>query len=79
MSDDPELVAVRGEPYRALGQAVSDAISNAIEGGMGTDEAASVAASVAADYARRAYGNAYLRKLAEVVIDRGAWPLSRPN
>lgn len=57
-----------------LGNAISDAIHDALKAGMEPDEASCVAVRVAADYARCAYGPAYLNKLAEVIVECGQMP-----
>ena len=63
-----------GFVYTLLGNQVSDAINAALRMGLEIDEAVCVVAQVAADYARLTYGNAYLPKLADVVIKRAEMP-----
>ena len=57
-----------------LASAISDAIHAALEMGMEHDEAACVVVAVAADYGRMAYGDAYLKGLANVVLNAAGKP-----
>jgi hypothetical protein len=72
MAEQP--IVGQGRSFADLANAVSDAVNAALKRGMAADEAACVVVQVAADYARGAYGNAYLLELAQVVIDRGSFP-----
>jgi hypothetical protein len=58
-----------------LANQVSAAIKTATQRGAALDEACCVAAQVVADHWRRAYGNAALPTLAEIVLKRGLAPL----
>lgn len=71
---DQSIIGV-GKNFADLGNAISDAINAALRRGMAVDEAACVVIQVAADYGRCTYGNIYLQQLAQVVIDRGNFPL----
>ena len=62
-----DMAVVSGELPATLGNAVSDAIFEAIKRGMEVDEAVSVVVAVASDYGCNAYGEAYRRRLAELV------------
>lgn len=69
------IMVGQGSNFAELGNAVSDAMYHALTGGMAADEAACCAIAVIADYARREYGDEYLKSLAEVVVARARTPI----
>jgi len=69
------LIEMQGSVPRDLGNAISDAIHTALERGLEADEAACVAISVTSDYARTAYGDAYIEELVKVLRAQRGRPL----
>lgn len=64
------IYTINGEVSATLANAVSDAIHAATEAGMDVDAAATIAASVAVDYAKNAYGVAYIDQMFAIIRGR---------
>jgi hypothetical protein len=65
---------VTGELPARVANATSDVIHLALRHGMETDEITCIVVTVAADYARLAYGDAYLTELAKLIEERADAP-----
>jgi hypothetical protein len=64
-----QFIVGTGRSFSELGNRVSDAIHHALSRGMESDEAVSVVIKVACDYGRLQYGDAYVRSLADLILE----------
>jgi hypothetical protein len=67
----PDFAIGKGDSFVQLANDVSDAMARAMrERGMSPDQACAVVACVAADHTRMNYGDGYLLRLAQIIVER---------